>query len=163
VHLILPEAQPASPVNQGFCKASPLAYKDAWGQGASSYITLVLHVEPAPTIDLTFDGSEPFLVARARPAITDQAPVLDPDNFASAVELAAGALLKDWMQRDAWPPDVRPAEGGSRRAEATARTLSGQDGSRGVPHRTRRLRMGGAKDVARPLTAPAPRAVPPTP
>jgi hypothetical protein len=72
-------------------------------------ITLVLHVEAAPAIDLTFDGSEPFLVTRARLAITDQAPVLDPDSFASAVELAAGALLNYWMQRDAWPPDVRPA------------------------------------------------------
>ena len=73
-------------------------------------ITLVLHVEAAPAIDLTFDGSEPFLVARARLTITDQAP--DPDNLASAVELAAGALLNYWMQRDAWPPDVRPAEAG---------------------------------------------------
>jgi hypothetical protein len=72
-------------------------------------ITLVLHVKAAPTIDLTFDGSESFLVARARLAITDQASVLDPDSVASAVELAAGALLNYWMQRDAWPPDVRPA------------------------------------------------------
>jgi hypothetical protein len=72
-------------------------------------ITLVLHVEAAPTIDLSFDGSEPFLVARARLASTDQAPPLDPDSFASAVEFAANALLNYWMQRDAWPPDVRPA------------------------------------------------------
>jgi hypothetical protein len=76
-------------------------------------ITLVLHVEAAPAIGLTFDGSEPLLVARARLAITDQASVLDADSFASAVECAAGALLNYWMQRDAWPPDVRPAEGGS--------------------------------------------------
>ena len=62
-----------------------------------------------PLSTFTFDGSEPFLVTRARLAITDQAPVLDPDSFASAVELAAGALLNYWMQRDAWPPDVRPA------------------------------------------------------
>ena len=75
-------------------------------------ITLVLHVEGTPAIGLTFDGSEPFLVARARLAITDQTPMLDPDSFASAVELAAGALLNYWMQRDAWPPDVRPAEAG---------------------------------------------------
>ena len=72
-------------------------------------ITLVLHVEAAPTIDLTFDGREPFLVTRVRLAITDQAPVLDPDSVASAVELAAGALLNYWMQRGTWPPDVRPA------------------------------------------------------
>ena len=73
-------------------------------------ITLVLHVEGTPAIGLTFDGSEPFFVARARLAITDQAP--DPDSFASAIELAASALLNYWMQRDAWPPDVRPAEAG---------------------------------------------------
>ena len=76
-------------------------------------ITLVLHVEATPTIGLTFDGSEPFLGARARLAGTDQAPVLDPHTFASVVERAANALLNYWMQRDAWPPDVRPAEGGS--------------------------------------------------
>jgi hypothetical protein len=73
-------------------------------------VTLVLHVGAAPTIDLTFDSSEPFLATRARLAITDQAPMLDPDSFASAVDLAAGALLNYWMQRDAWPPDVRPAD-----------------------------------------------------
>jgi hypothetical protein len=73
-------------------------------------ITLVFHVGVAPAFDLTFDSSEPFLATRARLAITDQAPVLDPDSFASAVELAAGALLNYWMQRDAWPPDVRPAD-----------------------------------------------------
>jgi hypothetical protein len=73
-------------------------------------ITLVLHVGAAPTIDLTFDRSAPFHVARARLAITDQAPVLDPDSVAPAVELAADALLNYWMQRDAWPPDVRPAD-----------------------------------------------------
>jgi hypothetical protein len=73
-------------------------------------ITLVLHVEAAPTISRTFDPSEPFLVARARITITDQAPLLDPDNVASAVDLAAGALLNYWMQRDVWPPDVRPVE-----------------------------------------------------
>ena len=76
-------------------------------------LTLVLYVEAAPAIGLTFDGSEPFLVARARLAITDQASVLDADSFASAVEFAAGALLNYWMQIDVWPPDVRPAEGGS--------------------------------------------------
>ena len=76
-------------------------------------ITLVLHVGAAPTIDLTFDSSEPFLATRARLAITDQAPMLDPDSFASAVERATGALLNYWMQRDAWPPDAQPAEGGS--------------------------------------------------
>jgi hypothetical protein len=72
--------------------------------------TLVLHVGAAPTIDLTFDGSEPFLVATARLAITVQAPVLDADRFTSAVELAASALLNYWMQRDAGPPDVRSAD-----------------------------------------------------
>jgi hypothetical protein len=76
-------------------------------------LTLVLHVEAAPTIRLTLDRSEPFLVARAGIAITDQAPVLDSDNVASAVDLAAGALLNYWMQRDAWPPEVWPAEEGS--------------------------------------------------
>jgi hypothetical protein len=73
-------------------------------------VTLVLHVEGAPAIRLTFDGSHPFVAVRARLSLHDQAPVANPDSFASAVEIAAGVLLNYWMQRSAWPPDVRPAE-----------------------------------------------------
>ena len=73
-------------------------------------ITLVLHVEGAPAIHLTFDASEPFVAAKAKLAIHDQVPVVDADSFAQAVEIAAGALLSYWMQRSAWPPEVRPAE-----------------------------------------------------
>jgi hypothetical protein len=76
-------------------------------------ITLVLHVEGAPVISLTFDRSEPFVAAKAKLTIGDRASVVDPDRFASALEVAVGALPDYWMQRSAWPPDVRPAEDGS--------------------------------------------------
>jgi hypothetical protein len=110
------EAMPSCPAKV-ILQALGYAYglyppRAARAQSPGRDITLVLHVEAAPTISLTFDGSEPFLVARARIAITDQAAALEPDNVASAVELAAGALLNYWMQRDAWPTDIRPAEGG---------------------------------------------------
>jgi hypothetical protein len=42
----------------------------------------VLHVEGTPAIDLTFDGSDPFVAARATLTIGDQAPVVHPDSVA---------------------------------------------------------------------------------
>jgi hypothetical protein len=45
-------------------------------------VTLVLHVEGATAIDLTFDGSDPFVAARATLTSGDHAPVVHPDSFA---------------------------------------------------------------------------------
>jgi hypothetical protein len=44
-------------------------------------VTRVLHVEGATAIDLTVDGSDPFVAARATLTIGDQAPVVHPDSF----------------------------------------------------------------------------------
>ena len=45
-------------------------------------VTLVLNVEGATAIDLTFDGSDPFVAARATLTIGDHAPVVHPNSFA---------------------------------------------------------------------------------
>jgi hypothetical protein len=73
-------------------------------------ITLTLHVEDAPAITLMFDAGDPYDAERTKVAIDEQSAIVDPDSFADAVERAAGALLCYWIQRSAWPPDIRPAE-----------------------------------------------------
>jgi hypothetical protein len=74
-------------------------------------ISLVLDVEGAPRVRLTFDATDPFDVDRVHLTIADEAPGTHSISFAAAVELAAGALLTYWTCKRAWPPDVRPAEG----------------------------------------------------
>jgi hypothetical protein len=73
-------------------------------------ITLTLHVTGAPAITLVFDARDPFRAEGVTLTIAQQASVVNRDTFAAAVERAAGALLTYWMQRLAWPPDVRPAD-----------------------------------------------------
>ena len=82
-----------------------------WALPQGREVMLVLHVEGAPAIGLTFDRQEPYSPGQTRVTIYEQPAALDPDSFASAVEVAGGVLLNYWMQRGAWPAEVRPADG----------------------------------------------------
>jgi hypothetical protein len=60
-------------------------------------VTLVLHVEGATAIDLTVDGSDPFVAARATLTNGDQAPVVHPDSVAGDGNQRAPS--PGWLER----------------------------------------------------------------
>ena len=95
VHRLYPRLDPSRP---------------QWALPQGREVVLVLHVEGAPAIGLTFDRQEPYSPRQTKVTIYEQPAAADPDSFASAVELAAGMLLNYWMQRRAWPAEVRPAD-----------------------------------------------------